>query len=74
MNTKLLHRLAWKELRTLRALWLSLLAMALVMLFGVTWFAESSPMRSEWVYSIALFLPVVYSLVLYKRLERAGQV
>jgi hypothetical protein len=40
MNTKLLHRLAWKELRTLRALWLSLLAMAFVLELGLAWLAD----------------------------------
>lgn len=62
MNTKLLHRLAWKELRTLRALWLSLLAMAIFMEFGLAWLTDRPLVRSEWVFTVALFLPVVYSL------------
>ena len=62
MNTKLLHRLAWKELRSLRALWLSLLGMAIVFELGLAWLANQPHERSEWVFSVALFLPVVYSL------------
>lgn len=62
MNTKLLHRLVWKELRTLRALWLSLLGAALVLQLWLAWWADNHHVRSEWVFTVALFLPVVYSL------------
>ena len=62
MNTTILHRLVWKELRTLRALWLSLLAMAFVLELGFAWIVERPHERSEWVFAVALYLPVVYSL------------
>ncbi len=62
MNTTILHRLVWKELRTLRALWLSLLAMAFVMQLGLARSANNPYQQSTWVFAIAFFLPVVYSL------------
>ena len=65
MNTKLLHRLAWKELRSLRALWWALLAMAIALQFGMVWFfdprlADRFP-RKDWLFGVALTLPVIYA-------------
>ena len=72
MNTTILHRLVWKELRTLRALWLSLLAMAFVMQLGLASLADDPYQRSVWVFSVAFFLPVVYSLA-YAAMAFAGE-
>ena len=72
MNATILHRLVWKELRTLRALWLSLLAMAFVMQLGLARSADNPYQRSTWVFAIAFFLPVVYSLA-YAAMAFAGE-
>ena len=63
MNTTLLYRLAWKELRTLRPLWLSLLGMGLVLHAGGVWFMDQHTYeRAPYLFGVALWLPAVYSL------------
>lgn len=62
MNTTLLHRLAWKELRTLRALWLSLLVAAVVLQVGLMGFFEAHGIRWQWLCGVMLTLPSVYAL------------
>lgn len=62
MNTKLLHRLAWKELRSLRALWLSLLGMALVVQMCSAMIDNRHGDRVAVLFGAALWLPVVFSL------------
>ncbi len=65
MNTKLLYRLAWKEVRTLRALWWTLIITAIVLQFGLVWFfdpwfTDRYP-RKDWLFGVALTLPVIYA-------------
>ena len=62
MNTKLLHRLAWKEVRSLRALWLSLLGMALVVQMCSALIDNRHGDRVTLLFGAALWLPVVFSL------------
>ena len=62
MNMKLLHRLAWKELRSLRALWLSLLGMALVVQICSAMIDNRHGDRVAVLFGAALWLPVVFSL------------
>lgn len=62
MNTNLLYRLAWKELRTLRALWLTLFVTAFVLQVGPTGFIESSFDRWRWIFGVMLFIPAIYAL------------
>ena len=62
MNTNILRRLVWKELRSLRALWLTLLAAAVVLQLGPTELIESPFFRWRWLFSVTLFIPAIYSL------------
>ncbi len=62
MNTKLLHRLVWKELRSLRALWLTLLAAAIVLQLGPTGFFEFWRDRGRWLCGVMLVIPTIYAL------------
>lgn len=62
MNTAILNRLVWKEVRTLRALWLSLVMAAAVLQFGLVWVFEQPEHRAMWLRGVALALPAVYGL------------
>ena len=62
MNTKLLHRLAWKELRSLRALWVSLLVMTLAVQLGSALIDNRHGDRVVLLFGAAFWLPVVFSL------------
>ena len=62
MNAKLLHRLVWKELRTLRALWLSLLGMALILQLAIAWIVGHFWAPYQVLFFVALWFPVLYSL------------
>lgn len=65
MNTTLLHRLVWKELRTLRPLWLSVLGIGIglqffyLLLFDVQYHALE--LRQAW-FGTAIVLPIVLGL------------
>ena len=71
MNTKLLHRLAWKELRTLRALWLSLFVAAIVLQFGLVWVFDVQQAvangvafhpRAAWLIGVLVTLPAIFAV------------
>ena len=72
MNTTILHRLAWKEFRTLRPLWLSLLAVAAVLQVGLVWlfdrqhwFNNGVPFypRAAWLVGVLAALPAMFAAV-----------
>ena len=62
MNTKLLYRLAWKEARSLRALWLTLLAAAALLQVGFVSLFEQGLERTDWLVGVALWVPSIYGL------------
>lgn len=62
MNTTLLHRLVWKELRSLRALWLTLLAAAIVLQLGPTGFFVFWRDKGQWLCCVMLVIPTIYAL------------
>src|SRR5437773_6809069 len=62
MNTKLLHRLAWKELRSLRAFWLTLLATALVLQGLVSWIVGNFWAPQQINFLVPFWIPVMFSL------------
>ena len=66
MNTKLLHRLVWKEVRTLRPLWLSVLGIGIALqLFYMLLFddREYGVLLSQAWFGTAIVLPIVLGLV-----------
>ena len=71
MNTKLLHRLAWKELRTLRALWLTLFITAVVLQLGLVWVFDTQHAvangvtyhpRAMWLIGVLAALPAIFAV------------
>ncbi len=71
MNTKLLHRLAWKELRSLRALWLTLFAAAVVLQLGLVWVFDAQHAiangvtyhpRVMWLTGVLVALPAIFAV------------
>ncbi len=71
MNTKLLHRLAWKELRTLRALWLTLFVTAVVLQLGLVWVFDTQHAvangvtyhpRAMWLIGVLAALPAIFAV------------
>jgi hypothetical protein len=71
MNTKLLHRLAWKEVRTLRALWLTLFVTAVVLQLGLVWVFDAQHAvangvayhpRQSWLFGVLLALPAIFAV------------
>lgn len=65
MNTTLLYRLVWKETRALRALWLSLLGLGLLLSVAVVCFGDRHGLyRAMLLFNFAAWIPAVYSLAL----------
>ena len=71
MNTKLLHRLAWKEVRTLRPLWLTLFVTAVVLQFGLVWVFDAQQAvangvtyhpRAMWLIGVLVALPAIFAV------------
>lgn len=62
MNTTLLHRLAWKELRSLRALWLTLLGAAVILQGFASWSVGNFWAPQQINFLIPIWIPVVFSL------------
>ena len=62
MNSTILKRLAWKEVRSVLPLWLSLVGAALILSFPLVWLFENLTFRVQWLFGVALTLPTVYAL------------
>lgn len=71
MNTKLLHRMAWKEVRTLRPLWLTLFVTAVVLQFGLVWVFDAQHAiangvtyhpRAMWLIGVLVALPAIFAV------------
>ncbi len=62
MNTKLLHRLAWKEFRTLRAFLLTLLGAAVVLQGLASWIVGNFWAPQQMNFLVPIWIPVMFSL------------
>ena len=62
MNTTMLHRLIWKEFRTLRPLWVTLLVAAVLLQVGLMGFFDAWGARWQWLSGVMLTIPTMYAL------------
>ncbi len=62
MNFTPYWHLAWKEYRAVRLFWLAIIGLTVVGYFVVTSLAIEPPVRTAWIFNLALVAPVLFAL------------
>ena len=62
MNFTPYWHLAWKEYRAVRLFWMAIIGLTVVGYFVVTSLAIEPPVRTAWIFNLALVAPVLFAL------------